>query len=194
MGSGPPHLDQKKPRRRTSAGLLFDCLSHDTQSLAGFICAVDTGGTLAGVGLCRSSSMSWNTEARALGGSPRSTWLARSACAAAWSKPHHRNGAVRLRHTIVTVLCDYGARYQSKLFDLDFLRSKDLPMSARSERSQPADRSRQRDEAACAWNSCWRGKFSSQQLRGSALRRSRRSTTLEPEPFHSVVQSLERTK
>src|SRR4051794_27916536 len=100
MGSGPPHLDQKKPRRRTSAGLLFDCLSHDTQSLAGFICAVDTTGTLAGVGLCRSSSMSWNTEARALGGSPRSTWLARSACAAAWSKPHHRNGAVRLRRAV----------------------------------------------------------------------------------------------
>ncbi|MBT3140355.1 cysteine synthase A [Phaeobacter gallaeciensis] len=31
-------------------------------------------------------------------------------------------------HTIVTVLCDYGTRYQSKLFNPDFLRKKDLPV------------------------------------------------------------------
>ena len=43
-------------------------------------------------------------------------------------------GAVRLAremgpgHTIVTVLCDYGTRYQSKLFDPSFLRSKGLPV------------------------------------------------------------------
>lgn len=30
-------------------------------------------------------------------------------------------------HTIVTILCDYGTRYQSKLFNPDFLREKDLP-------------------------------------------------------------------
>jgi cysteine synthase A len=30
--------------------------------------------------------------------------------------------------TIVTVLCDYGNRYSSKLFNPDFLRSKDLPI------------------------------------------------------------------
>jgi cysteine synthase A len=30
-------------------------------------------------------------------------------------------------HTIVTILCDGGSRYQSKLFNLDFLRSKGLP-------------------------------------------------------------------
>jgi cysteine synthase len=29
--------------------------------------------------------------------------------------------------TIVTVLCDYGNRYMSRLFNVDFLRSKDLP-------------------------------------------------------------------
>ena len=29
--------------------------------------------------------------------------------------------------TIVTVLCDYGNRYMSKLFNPEFLRSKDLP-------------------------------------------------------------------
>jgi len=43
-------------------------------------------------------------------------------------------GAVRMArdlgpgHTIVTVLCDYGNRYQSKLFNPDFLRSKGLPV------------------------------------------------------------------
>ncbi|WP_127598854.1 cysteine synthase A [Nitratireductor alexandrii] len=43
-------------------------------------------------------------------------------------------GAVRLArelgpgHTIVTVLCDYGTRYQSKLFNPAFLRSKALPV------------------------------------------------------------------
>ncbi|AZN72224.1 cysteine synthase A [Georhizobium profundi] len=30
--------------------------------------------------------------------------------------------------TIVTILCDYGNRYQSKLFNPEFLRSKDLPV------------------------------------------------------------------
>ena len=43
-------------------------------------------------------------------------------------------GAIRLAkdlgpgHTIVTVLADYGTRYQSKLFNPDFLRSKKLPV------------------------------------------------------------------
>jgi cysteine synthase A len=42
-------------------------------------------------------------------------------------------GAVRLArelgpgHTIVTVLCDYGTRYQSKLFNPEFLREHNLP-------------------------------------------------------------------
>ncbi|TCO70628.1 cysteine synthase A [Rhodovulum euryhalinum] len=31
-------------------------------------------------------------------------------------------------HTIVTVLCDYGTRYQSRLFNPDFLRGKGLPV------------------------------------------------------------------
>jgi cysteine synthase A len=31
-------------------------------------------------------------------------------------------------HTIVTLLCDYGNRYASKLFNPEFLRSKDLPV------------------------------------------------------------------
>ena len=43
-------------------------------------------------------------------------------------------GAIRLArelgpgHTIVTILCDYGTRYQSKLFNPDFLRGKNLPV------------------------------------------------------------------
>ena len=31
-------------------------------------------------------------------------------------------------HTIVTILCDYGTRYQSRLFNPDFLREKELPV------------------------------------------------------------------
>ena len=34
----------------------------------------------------------------------------------------------RAGQTIVTVLCDYGTRYQSKLFNPEFLRSKNLPL------------------------------------------------------------------
>ena len=43
-------------------------------------------------------------------------------------------GAIKLAkemgpgHTIVTVLCDYGNRYASKLFNPEFLKSKDLPV------------------------------------------------------------------
>lgn len=33
-------------------------------------------------------------------------------------------------HTIVTILCDYGTRYQSKLWNPEFLRSKELPVPA----------------------------------------------------------------
>ena len=43
-------------------------------------------------------------------------------------------GAIRLArdlgpgHTVVTVLCDYGTRYQSKMFNPPFLRGKGLPV------------------------------------------------------------------
>ena len=33
-------------------------------------------------------------------------------------------------HTIVTILCDYGNRYQSKLFNPVFLENRDLPVPA----------------------------------------------------------------
>ncbi len=45
-------------------------------------------------------------------------------------------GAIRLArdlgpgHTIVTILCDYGNRYQSKLYNPEFLRGKGLPVPA----------------------------------------------------------------
>ncbi|MBU4529732.1 MAG: cysteine synthase A [Hoeflea sp.] len=45
-------------------------------------------------------------------------------------------GAIRMAremgpgHTIVTILCDYGNRYQSKLFNPEFLASKNLPLPA----------------------------------------------------------------
>jgi cysteine synthase A len=51
-------------------------------------------------------------------------------------------GAIRLAkdlgpgHTIVTVLCDYGTRYQSKLFNPDFMRSKNLPVPQWLERGK----------------------------------------------------------
>ncbi|RRH77378.1 cysteine synthase A [Falsigemmobacter faecalis] len=43
-------------------------------------------------------------------------------------------GAIRMAremgpgHTIVTVLCDYGTRYQTKLFNPEFLKARDLPV------------------------------------------------------------------
>jgi len=54
-------------------------------------------------------------------------------------------GAIRLAkdlgpgHTIVTILCDYGTRYQSKLFNPDFLRTKNLPIPAWMDRTVQID-------------------------------------------------------
>ena len=54
-------------------------------------------------------------------------------------------GAIRLArqlgpgHTIVTVLCDSGNRYQSKLFNPDFMRSKNLPVPAWLEKRSKID-------------------------------------------------------
>ena len=52
-------------------------------------------------------------------------------------------GAIRMArdlgpgHRIVTVLADYGTRYQSKLFNPDFLRAKDLPVPGWLDRPAP---------------------------------------------------------
>ena len=54
-------------------------------------------------------------------------------------------GAIRLAkdlgpgHTIVTILCDGGARYQSKLFNPNFLRSKKLPVPKWLERKSSVE-------------------------------------------------------
>jgi cysteine synthase A len=54
-------------------------------------------------------------------------------------------GAVRLARelgpgkTIVTILCDYGNRYQSKLFNPTFLRSRNLPVPTWLERAPSVD-------------------------------------------------------
>jgi cysteine synthase A len=53
-------------------------------------------------------------------------------------------GAIRLAkamgpgHTIVTVLCDYGTRYQSRLFNPEFLREKGLPVPEWLDRPEAA--------------------------------------------------------
>ncbi len=50
-------------------------------------------------------------------------------------------GAIRLAeqmgpgHTIVTILCDYGQRYQSKVFNPEFLKARNLPVPEWMERS-----------------------------------------------------------
>ena len=52
-------------------------------------------------------------------------------------------GAIRLArdlgpgHTIVTILCDYGTRYQSRLFNPEFLKSKNLPAPEWLDRAAP---------------------------------------------------------
>ncbi len=52
-------------------------------------------------------------------------------------------GAIRMAremgpgHTIVTILCDYGNRYQTKLFNPDFLRAKGLPVPGWMTRETP---------------------------------------------------------
>ena len=54
-------------------------------------------------------------------------------------------GAIRLAndlgpgHTIVTILCDYGTRYQSKLFNPAFLREKNLPVPDWMDRTPTID-------------------------------------------------------
>jgi cysteine synthase A len=54
-------------------------------------------------------------------------------------------GAIRLArelgpgHTIVTILADLGTRYASKLYNLDFLRSQNLPTPRWLERTVKID-------------------------------------------------------
>jgi hypothetical protein len=64
-------------------------------------------------------------------------------------------GAIRMArelgpgHTIVTILCDYGSRYASKLYNPSFLRSKNLPVPEWLEaQARFRFRSRKRSDAA----------------------------------------------
>ncbi|MFK7958052.1 MAG: cysteine synthase A [Lysobacterales bacterium] len=151
----------------------------------GFICAVGTGGTLAGVstflqsknpnisigcadpcGAAMASFFSHGKAEPSSGGSiaegvglGRSTVIVEGLSVdVAWTIPDEEfmpvlfdlvsheglllgasaglnvAGAIRLArrlgpgHTIVTILCDSGARYQSKLYNIEFLKQKKLPI------------------------------------------------------------------
>ncbi|RMA42348.1 cysteine synthase A [Rhodophyticola porphyridii] len=166
------HIEMTGPEIWTQTGGKVD----------GFICAVGTGGTLAGVGMALqpkgvsigladpegSAIHSFYTtgEFKADGGSitegigqgretanlkgfrPDHSFkipdtealpivfdvLAHEGLCLGGSSGINMAGAVRMAramgpgHTIVTILCDYGTRYQSKLFNPAFLREKGLPV------------------------------------------------------------------
>ena len=176
----PPGAISRRPARRSG--------TQTDGKVDGFICAVGTGGTLAGVGMALkernpdvaigladpmgAALYSYYTTRRAEGAraprSPRAS--ARAAITAnlegapvdrAFQIPDEEavpivfdllehEGLVPRRldrastsparsgwrselgpgQTIVTILCDYGTRYQSKLFNPAFLRSKGLPVPA----------------------------------------------------------------
>ncbi|SIN97652.1 cysteine synthase A [Vannielia litorea] len=159
----------------------------------GFICAVGSGGTLAGVGMALqpkgvkigladpmgATLYNYYThgEHKAEGGSitegigqgritanlegfkPDMAWqipdsealpyifdlLEEEGLCLGGSSAINIAGAVRMAkemgpgHTIVTVLCDYGTRYQTKLFNPEFLREKDLPVPEFLTRGTRAD-------------------------------------------------------
>jgi cysteine synthase A len=158
----------------------------------GFVCAVGTGGTLAGVGMALqplgvkigladpegAALYSYYTEGvlKAEGSSitegigqgritknlegfrPDFAWripdsealpivfdlLAHEGLCLGGSSGVNIAGAIRMARelgpgkTIVTILCDYGTRYQSKLFNPAFLRSKGLPVPAFLDRAPRA--------------------------------------------------------
>lgn len=159
-------------------------------AIDGFVCAVGTGGTLAGVAMALKAAKSditiacadphgaamhgWFTtgELKANGssitegigqgrvtanleGAPVDTafriaddealpivfdLLEKEGLCLGGSSGINVAGALRLAqemgpgHTIVTILCDFGTRYQSKLFNPDFLRSRNLPVPGWLER------------------------------------------------------------
>ena len=193
----------------------------------GFVCAVGSGGTLAGVGMAlkernpgdqdrarrpaRRRALSFYTHgvlkrrglvdhrrhrARAHHGQPRGRagrlrlpdpdaeavqivfdLVEHEGLLLGGSSGVNIAGAIRLArelgpgHTIVTILCDFGARYASKLFNPAFLRSKSLPFPAWLER---------RDECP---------RFTSDMteplFRDDAYRREAPARVLEPRPAAS---------
>ena len=170
----------------------------------GFICAIGTGGTIAGVATYLREKERTSSSASPIRRAQPCTTCSRTAKPRIRRRLHHRRhrarrvtriiedikvdkpylipdeeavpvifdlleheglcmggstginvaGAIRLAkdlgpgHTIVTILADYGTRYQSKLFDPEFLRSKRLPVPEWLERrSNRAERCLYRDSA-----------------------------------------------
>ena len=182
---GQPVRQPRQPRRPLPHDRPRD-LAADRRPVDGFICAIGTGGTLAGVGAflkerkpdvrdrrgrpdgrgdvpLLSSTASSKAEGssitegigqgrdhRATSRAPPSTTpyqipdeealpvlfdlSARRACASAARAASTSPAPIRVArelgpgHTIVTILSDYGTRYQSKLFNPAFLREKGLPV------------------------------------------------------------------
>ncbi len=107
----------------------------------GFICSVGTGGTLAGISAyLKEKNKDIVTACAAV--PVIYELLEHEGLCVGGSTGINVAGAIRLArqmgpgHTIVTILCDSGYRYQSKLFNPDFMRSKNLPVPAWLERKR----------------------------------------------------------
>ena len=98
-------------------------------------------------------------------------------------------GAVRVAkdlgpgHTVVTVLCDFGTRYQSKLFNPAFLREKGLPVPelARHERGASW---RPHSSPPAGWPSIWAPRTSGSPTPPGSCRPPRRDPVAEYREAH----------
>jgi len=116
----------------------------------GFICAIGSGGTLGGVSMALKAGSKMfsyyekgelETEGNSITegiGQGRITAnlqdvIVEGICLGG-SSGINVAGAIQMArdmgpgHTIVTILCDYGQRYQSKVYNPEFLREKNLPV------------------------------------------------------------------